>query len=420
MKRLALAFIFAAIPLSATVSLGLSNQNFTLTGLGANSSGEGQATVGFGSCTYNGVTTTCTVSGPFTGLGAGGTYTFAIAYAGNGAFPLQALVQTPSTNQFVYQAVSNYSSFVITLAETNGPTINFYSFANFSFVYSGATCTGVSSTNCSVGQVSLTPGATIVGPVTGTFNPAPSITPNGANSAANYGSYTSITPSTWMEIYGVNLANVQATNWENSFNGNLAPTSLGGTTVTVAGIPAYIDYVSPGQVNIQVPSGVPDGPQPIVVTTAGGTSTAYTITVNSVEPGLLAPLSFFVNGSQYVVALISNTNTYVLPETLAGVSTTRAAPGEYITLYGIGFGPVTPNIPAGQLVTESNEISATLQITFAGVPATVSYAGLGPGYLGLYQFNVMVPNVAASDTVPVAFTLGGVPVGQQNLVIAIN
>lgn len=49
----------------------------------------------------------------------------------------------------------------------------------------------------------------------------------------------------------------------------------------------------------------------------------------------------------------------------------------------------------------------------------MTYKGFAPGYLGLYQFNVVVPNVPASDTVPLTFTLGGTA-GPQNLVIAVQ
>ena len=136
---------------------------------------------------------------------------------------------------------------------------------------------------------------------------------------------------------------------------------------------------------------MPNGPQPSVFQTAGGSSTAYTINVNSVQPGLLAPLSFVTNGAPNIVALFSNTSTYVLPVTLSGVSTALAKPDDNITLYGIVFGPVTPNIPAGQLVQQLNALQLDFRITFAGVPAMVNYKGLGPGYTGLYQFNVVVP-----------------------------
>ena len=92
---------------------------------------------------------------------------------------------------------------------------------------------------------------------------------------------------------------------------------------------------------------------------------------------------------------------------IAGVRSRPARVGETITLYGVGFGPVTPAIAAGQVVQGSNMLSAPLQVFFGGVRATVTYAGLAPGAVGLYQFNVVVPAVAAGDAVPLTFTLGG-------------
>jgi len=60
-----------------------------------------------------------------------------------------------------------------------------------------------------------------------------------------------------------------------------------------------------------------------------------------------------------------------------------------------------------------------LQIYFGSAPATLQYWGLAPGLVGVYQLNVVVPNVAASDAVPVTFTLGGVS-GTQTLYTAVG
>ena len=416
-----IALLLAAVPASATVTLGQSTQNYSLQGIGANSSGEGQSTVTWGTCAFDGTNTNCTISGPYTGLGPGGAYSFVLSYPGKGAFPLNAVSQSPGSNNIFFQATNNYS-LVITLTPSSGAPILFYSFANFVFQFTpAAVCTGVPAATCGVAQVGITPNATITGPITGSFDPTPAIrASSGVISAGGYGGFSSIAPATWIEIYGVNLANILTRTWGTAdFTGNQAPTALGGTTVTVAGIPAFIDFVSPGQVNAQVPSGVPTGFQPVVVTTAGGVSLAYSVNVNPVEPGLLAPASFLVNGNQYAVALFSNTLTYVLPFNVGGVLTARAKPGDNITFYGIGFGPVTPNIPAGQLVQQANQLQGNVQLTFAGTPAIVSFAGLVYSDAGLYQFNVVVPNVAASDTVPLAFTLGGAA-STQNLVLAIQ
>jgi uncharacterized protein (TIGR03437 family) len=426
LKIFAIALLFAA-PATAIVTLGTSTQNFQLTGLGGNSSGQGQSLMKWGSCTYDGTNTTCTLSGQYTGFGSSGNgaYSFVVSYPGNGTFPLNAVSQTPGSDLFYAQATSNFN-LVITLTPSGGaPPVMLYSFANFNFYYSGATCTGVPAASCGIGQVGLTPNATITGTVTGNFDPTPTIrTSSGVITASGYGGFSAIAPSTWIEIYGVNLgtnlpAGLSRTWATGDFSGNNAPTALAGTTVTVAGQPAYVLYVTPGQVNVQVPSGIPTGQQPVVVTTAGGVSTAYSVAVNSAQPGLLAIPSFVINGNQNVVALFSNTYTFVLPVGISGVTTARAKPGDNITLYGIGFGLVTPVIPAGQIVQQTNKLQNTLSITFAGVPATITYAGLGPANVGLYQFNVVVPNIAPSDTVPVAFTLGSAA-SMQNLVIAIS
>ena len=365
-------------------------------------------------CVFDGTTTTCTLSGQYTGLGPGGTYSVVVSHAGNGAFPLITVSTLQDPNFFTARAIGALD-FHITLTPTSGPAINFYSFANFSFLNTAAAvCTGLpAGSACAAGAVRLTPGATMSGPITLTFVPNPTITPGSLITAGAFGAAPAATPGSWLEIYGFNLATVRQQTWATAdFNGNTAPSSLGGTQVTIGGKSAFIDYVSPSQVNVQVPSDVPLGIQPLVMTTAGGSSTIYNLTVNATQPGMLAPPSFVMNGTQHVVALISNTFTYVLPVTLTGATTVRAKAGDSITLFGVGFGGVTPVISAGQIVGQNNQLQAAFQVTFAGVPRNVTYAGLAPGYVGLYQFNVTVPTVAAGDAVPLVVRLGGTAVGQ--------
>jgi uncharacterized protein (TIGR03437 family) len=256
--------------------------------------------------------------------------------------------------------------------------------------------------------------------------PAPSV--NHVINAGAYGGASTISPGSWIEIYGSNLA-VGTRVWGSAdFNGVDAPTSLGGTSVTIGGQAAFVDYVSSGQVNVQVPSGVGNNTQPVVVTTAAGGSTAFAVNVAATSPGLLAPPApstgsspgFNVAGTQYVVALLPD-GTYVLPPgAISGINSRRANPGDTITLYGIGFGPVTPAIAAGQIEQQTNQVSSPLSIAFGNTPATtIAYSGLAPNYVGLYQFNVVVPNVAASDQVPLTFSLGGAS-GSQTLYIAVQ
>ena len=414
--------IFALSLFGQTATYSNSSQNVTLTGLGG-SGGVGQSRVDWGKCTFDGTNTKCTVSGPYAGVGGGGTISIVFTYRGSGTSPLLANSISAGSDLVTFALTAGSSgSLTVALTENTGATVQFLS-DNFTFYYdSSATCSGTSVPACSIGQVGVTPGAAITGLVHGVFDATPVIrTAQGVISASAYGGFGALAPSTWMEIYGTNLANVNSQLWSGAdFNGNSAPTALGGTTVTIGGKSAFIDYVSPTQVNAQVPSGVANGTQPVVVTTPGGTSTAYSITVNTTEPGLLAPSVFNLGNGQYVAALFPDGVTFVLPpDSISGVPAARARPGDTIVFYGVGFGTVTPDIAAGQIVTLSNQLSGTFQISFGGVQGTVSFAGLTGGYLGLYQFNVKVPNVPASDAVPVTFRLNGIA-GTQNLIIPIS
>jgi uncharacterized protein (TIGR03437 family) len=200
----------------------------------------------------------------------------------------------------------------------------------------------------------------------------------------------------------------------------VAGTSLDGTSVTIGGQAAFIDFISLGQVNALVPSNVATGTQPLTLMVENVASATYSITVNPVQPGLDAPPSFKIGGTQYAAALFAD-GTYVLPEGAIACLTSRPAqPGDEIVLYGVGFGPVTPNIPAGQLVQQANTLTSSFEMSIGGVPVTnVPYSGLAPSYTGLYQFNIVVPANTGSGAVPLTFTVDGVA-GTQTLYLAVG
>ena len=251
---------------------------------------------------------------------------------------------------------------------------------------------------------------------------APSVGSGGVVSASAFGAFPAVAPSSWIEIYGANLAtNVRS--WTGSdFNGQTAPTSLDGNSVTIGGQPAFIDYISGGQINAQVPSNVATGQQPLVVTNSVGGKANFTVTVNATEPGLYAPSFFLVSGKQYAGAVFNDGVTFVLPPgAVSGIPSQRAKAGDRVTFYGIGFGPVSPSFAAGQIVpvTPAYTVPGFL-MQIGGAAATVQYAGLAPGAVGLYQFNVFIPTTAtANDLTPVTFSLNGTN-GTQTLYIAVQ
>lgn len=255
---------------------------------------------------------------------------------------------------------------------------------------------------------STTAGASAAGP--------PTIDSSGIVAAANFGGFNTISPGSWIEIHGTNLSSTTRAWTLADFNGTNAPTSLDGISVTIAGQPAFIDYISPTQISAQVPSGIPTGQQQLVVTTPGGTNSSA-ITLSTAAPGLLA--SSTEGGMQYVYAQFANTVPVFIPGDIFNTFFPRAKPGDTLLLYGNGFGPVTPDSPAGQFVQQPNTLANTLQISFGGTQATVVGAGLIVGLIGLYQIAVAVPSIAPNDAVPLTFTLGGVS-GTQSLYIAIG
>ncbi|MGA3017370.1 MAG: hypothetical protein ABSF62_09655 [Bryobacteraceae bacterium] len=238
----------------------------------------------------------------------------------------------------------------------------------------------------------------------------PAVSTGGVISLSAFGANPSMAPGSWIEIYGSNLAadSRQWTTADFSNNDTTAPTTLDRTSVTINGQSAFIDYISPGQVDALVPANTGTGPLQLTVSTAAGTSSAVTVTVNTVQPGLWAPAQFIVGGKQYVGATHAD-GTFVAPPGVlpSGYTSSYAKPGEIITFWGIGFGVVGPGVSPGQVAPAYTTLALPIQFNFGGIGAAVpAYYGLAPGSVGLYQFNVVVPSVANNDFVPLTFTLG--------------
>jgi uncharacterized protein (TIGR03437 family) len=244
------------------------------------------------------------------------------------------------------------------------------------------------------GSIKLSPASSALKPV---------LSQGGVINAAQFGAKAGVSPGTWLEIYGSNLSTTTREWTGADFSGNTAPTSLDGVSVSIAGKAAFLRYISPGQINAQVPDDIGTGPVPVVVTNSNGPSDPLTVTAVAAQPGLLAPFSS--GGKQYIAAFQGRT-------VVGSPTFTPVKPGDVITLYGIGFGTVSPAVPAGRIADQLNSIVAPLKIRIGGSDATASYQGLAPNFVGLYQFNITVPNVGDGDQ-PVAVDLGGISTGQD-------
>jgi len=242
---------------------------------------------------------------------------------------------------------------------------------------------------------------------------------NGAGSVATAGAFgggTTIAPGSWIEIYGANLA-ASTREWGGAdFTGIQAPTVLDGVRVTIGGKPAFVRYVSPGQLNVQAPDGIAAG-DTLVVSTAQGASDPYPITVAARAPSVLAPAAFKVNGVQYAAALFSDGVFVGSPNLIPGAPFRPAKPGDTIVLYGVGFGATNPAQPAGRVVSGAANL-ADVVVQIGRVPASVTFAGLVSDAIGLYQLNVVIPAIPAGDA-PLTIQVGGITSAQSlNLTVA--
>lgn len=208
----------------------------------------------------------------------------------------------------------------------------------------------------------------------------------------------------WVSIYGVNLAGGTAT-WAGDF-----PTILGGASVTIGGQAAYLSYVSPGQINAQVPNVASMGSMSLTITSGAGSGSS-TVTLASSGP------YFFLLDGKHVAGIILRKGgggaygggSYDIlgpTGTSLGYPTVAAAAGDVVELFGTGFGPTNPTVPAGQAFSGAAPATTPITIRIGNASITPAFAGLsGPG---LFQFNLTIPSGLGTGDAPLAAIVGGV------------
>jgi uncharacterized protein (TIGR03437 family) len=266
------------------------------------------------------------------------------------------------------------------------------------------------------------------------FDPSPTPAPytcaiqptiTSIESAAAFGGYNYFASGTWLEIKGTNLVNpadprltsaINPGQWSAAdFNGVNAPTVLDNVSVTINGKPAYVWYLSVGQINVQAPEDSATGNVAITVNNCTTVSAPFMFARRTLAPGFLAPSTYRANGTPYMVAFFDSDGAYVLNTgvgQLFGVNSRPAKPGDQVYTYGIGFGDVTPSILPGVIAGQSNTLVNPVKILFGTTAATVGYQGLTPGSVGLYQFNFTVPSGLANGDYPIIVTQNGVTLPQ--------
>ena len=206
-------------------------------------------------------------------------------------------------------------------------------------------------------------------------------------------------PGAWISIHGFRLsATTRAWTASDIVSGKL-PTSLDGVSVTINGKSAYVYFISPSQVNVQAPAESLNGTVEVVVTNSNGESSPTSVSMQTVLPALFRLSQDYLMATDPAGGYIGPTNL------VAGLLTVPARALDTIVLYGTGFGPTNPGIAPGEVVANSSPLLNPVTLRVGGSNAQVLYAGMTG--VGLYQFNVVVPNLPAGDY-PVVAEIAGV------------
>ncbi len=234
--------------------------------------------------------------------------------------------------------------------------------------------------------------------VRGQLGPAITALPT-VSGAGNSANGKALAPGGMISIYGTNLSKTATDPYDGrtlqipgttGWFGKALPTNYNGTSVTIAGVPAPLLYVSPTQINAQVPLEVPEGRHPLVVSNSNGAGTAATVSIG-VD---YAPAIFVTPAGALVFkaadgSLVSSMNP--------------ASAGDSLLVYATGLGRTDPPLASGQL-TPSNNLTysyTTIGLVTArigNVDAPVETATAAAGFAGLYIVKLTVPSGIPSGT----------------------
>jgi uncharacterized protein (TIGR03437 family) len=234
---------------------------------------------------------------------------------------------------------------------------------------------------------------------------APALYSGGIVHAASFAPASPLAPGGIVSVFGRNLAAGSS-----GASTLPLPTSLAGATLSIAGIDVPLFYSSDGQINAQLPFELaPNTRYQAVVKTSDAITVPETITVAVVRPGVFTTSQD--GKGQGVIMDVANR--------LVDAANPAKA-GDVVVVYCTGLGATNPAVRSGEAASTSPlaKVATPVTVTIGGQPATVQFAGLTPGLVGLYQVNVQIPaGVTPSASVPLVITQDGVPSNTVTLAV---
>ncbi len=232
----------------------------------------------------------------------------------------------------------------------------------------------------------------------------PRVDPGGTIDGAAFYVGQPVAPGSMVSIFGSGLAaslqQADTVPWS---------TQLGQTSVTFNGVAAPLYFVSPGQINAQLPwdvlaPGATSGTANLVVTVNGAPSGAQQVPI-----GLYSPAIFSIPpGGGYAIAINPDGSLAAPAGAISGFPSRPAHAGEALILLCNGLGPVDFPVANGQ--PSSDKLRQTTQpaeVIIGGVNAPVLFSGLSPQFPSINQVNIVVPSGITGDSVPIQLKIGG-------------
>lgn len=229
-----------------------------------------------------------------------------------------------------------------------------------------------------------------------------------------------LAPGQLVSIFGTNLASqLQSTDTV-----PLSTSLADNVTVTFNGVTAGLDFVSPNQINAQLPwnvlsNGATTGTAAVVVTRNGTASAQAMINIAATAPGIFT----IPPGGGWAVAVNNSDSSVAAPAgAINGLTTHPAKAGDVLIVYATGLGAVDTAVANGGIPDAGKIVNTTVMPTalIGGVPAQVLFSGLAPQFPGVNQLNIQVPAGVPSGSQPLQLQINGGPLTPSNAMIAIQ
>jgi len=245
----------------------------------------------------------------------------------------------------------------------------------------------------------LTPAEIQARGAVGTNAAAPALNSGGIVNGASFAPAAPLAPGSIISVFGANLATAPA-----GASSLPLPKTLAGASLQVGGLDVPLFYSSGGQVNAQLPFELALNTRPqLIVKGASFVTVPETITVAAARPGI-----FTMSQDGKGQGVIVDVNNRLVD------ASNPAAAGDVLVVYCTGLGATNPAVRSGEAAPAPPaplaRVVTPVSVTIGGQPAVVQFAGLTPGYAGLYQVNVQIPpGIAPGPSVSLVITQDGVP-----------